>query len=188
MSEKSLKYFIDESLFTTLETEFGVEETAKKYAGAISGKSEKEAEEIGEKFFKDYGINFARRIMELEGNYRDRSAEMIYEVAKKTGHDFPSIAQRLLEIAILSVRVSDKWRWQEISFKRLAYSVTSCGMNKELIAAVGQKIANKLPCRHYCLSLSEELYKILKQDVGVRMTAELPKDGRCQFDGFYHFS
>ena len=117
MSEKALKYFIDDSLFETLEKEFAVKGIAEKYASAIKGKSEKEADEIGEKLFKEYAGNFANRIMELEGNYRDRSAELIYEVAEKTGHKFPSIPQRLIEIALLSVRVEDKWRWKEISYK-----------------------------------------------------------------------
>ena len=188
MSEKALKYFIDDSLFETLEKEFAVKGIAEKYAGAIKGKSEKEADEIGEKLFKEYAGNFANRIMELEGNYRDRSAELIYEVAENTGHKFPSIPQRLIEIAILSVRVEDKWRWKEISYKALTYFVNVCTMNKALKEAVGEKIANRLPCRHYCIGLSDELYKKLGLDVGVRMTAELPKDGRCQFDAFFHFT
>jgi len=187
MTEKALKYFIDESLFEILEGEFQIKDIAKKYAEAIRDKSDKEADEIGEKLFKEYGINFANRILELEGNYRDRSAEVIYQVAEKTGHRFPSIPQRLIEIGLLSVRVEDKWRWKEISYKRLTYFVTLCTMNKALIETVGEKIANRLPCRHYCLSLSEEFYKKLGLDVGVRMTAELPKDGRCQFDAFFHF-
>ena len=188
MSEKALKFFIDESLFDTLEKEFAINEIAGKYAKAIEGRSEKEADEIGEKMFKEYGINLANRLLELEANYRDRNAEMIYEVAEKTGHRFPSIPQRLLEIALLSVRVEDKWHWEEISYKRLAYFVTSCSMNKALIEAVGEKIANRLPCRHYCISQSEQIYKKLGMDVGVRMTAELPKDKRCKFDAFFHFT
>lgn len=187
MSSKGLKYFIDETYFQSLDDEFGVKKIAEKFANAIKGKSEKEIEEIGKQVFDEYGKSLAKRILETEADNRDRTAEQIYEVAKKTGHIFPNVPQRMIEIGILATRVEDKWRWGEISFKRLSYAVTKCTMNQALIEAVGEKIANTLPCRHYCTALSETIYQGLNLDVGVRMVAELPKDKKCQFDGFFHF-
>ncbi|RMF96120.1 MAG: hypothetical protein D6734_04345 [Candidatus Schekmanbacteria bacterium] len=187
MNATSKKYFIDEDYFESVNQAFPVSEVVKKFAEAVKGKSPEEADEAGKKIFEEYASALAKHILQTEKDVRDRTAELIYEVAEKTGHHFPSIPQRLIEMALLSTRLEDKWRWVCISYKRLAYSVKKCTVYDALVEAVGKEIADTLPCRHYCIALSETFYKELNMDVGVKMKAALPTDGHCQFDGFYHF-
>lgn len=185
-SEDKTSYSLDEKFLDLLNGEFNVNDMAQKYASAIEGKKAEEADEIGRNLFEEYGINFAKRILENESTYRDRTAGLIYELAERTGHVFPNVPQRMIEIALFSTRPDDKWRWNSINVKRLAYTVATCGMNQALIDFAGEEVANRLPCRHYCVKLSETVYEALNLDVRVKMTAELPKDGHCQFDGFSH--
>ena len=187
MSEPSKKYFIDESYFESIDNAFPVKSVISKFAEVAKGKSPEEADSAGKKMFEEYAANLAKHVLETEEGNRDRTAELIYEIAAQTGHYFPNVPQRLIEIVLLSTRLEDKWKWASVSFKRLSYSVKKCSVYEALVEAVGKEIADVLPCRHYCIALSEALYKGLNLDVGVKMKAALPKDGNCQFDGFYHF-
>jgi len=187
MSAPKKKYFIDESYFESIDNAFQVKGVVSKFAEVAKGKSPEEADDAGKKIFEEYAVNLGKHILETEEKERDRTAELIYEIAAQTGHYFPNVPQRLIEIALLSTRLGDKWKWSAISFKRLSYSVKKCTVHEALVEAVGKEFADVLPCRHYCIALSEALYEGLNMDVGVKMKAALPKDGHCQFDGFYHF-
>lgn len=187
MSAPSQKYFIDENYFESIDKAFPVKDVVSKFAEAAKGKSPEEADNAGKKIFEEYAANLAMHILKTEESNRDRTAELIYEIAAQTGHYFPNVPQRLIEIALLSTRLEDKWKWASISFKRLSYSVKKCTVYNALVEAVGKDAADVLPCRHYCIALSEAIYKGLNLDVGVKMKAALPKEGYCQFDGFFHF-
>ncbi len=187
MSTPSKKYFIDESYFESIDKAFPVKGVVDKFAEAAKGKSPEEADNAGKKIFEEYARNLGKHILETEEPQRDRTAELIYEIAGKTGHYFPNVPQRLIEIALLSTRLEDKWKWDSISFKRLSYSVKKCAVYEALVEAVGKETADVLPCRHYCIALGEAIYEGLGLDVGVKMKAAITKDGHCQFDGFYHF-
>jgi hypothetical protein len=171
------KYGLAEELVAILDREFNIKSLVADYAASIQGKPEEEKERIAQEVFGSYGRNLARRLLELEGGYRDRNAELIYQVAQTTGLIFPSVPQRLLEIAMLSSRPEDDWEYVETSHKRLAYRVKSCSINQ----ALGDE-ATALPCKHACLEFFHSLFQGLGIPVDLRMVAELPRDYYCQFD------
>lgn len=175
------KYHLEEELLTRLNREFDIQSLVNDYVKLAQDKNEEGKEKAAEEIFGKHGRDLAERIMQIEEKYRDRGAELVYEVAQKTGLLFPSVPQRLLEIALLSVRPDDYWDYLEISHKRLAYQVKSCTLYQALKDALGD-LAAKLPCRHACLGTSRGFYEALNLEVDLSMLAELPKDGRCQFD------
>lgn len=180
---KEYTYSLDEALFTILGQEFNLKSLVSNYVHIAQGMKREERGTKAQEVFSSYGSNLATRILELEGRYRDRAAELIYEVAERTGLAFPNVPQRLLEIAIYSVRPDDGWDYREISHKRLAYEVTFCTLYEALKEAESELVA-ELPCRYACLETAQGIYRGLGLNVDLRQTAEFFRDGRCKFEAW----
>ena len=175
------KFYLEPEMLDILEQEFSVEALVSRYASEMSGKDENERDEIAQRIFGTYGKNLAKRILEMEGKYRDRIGEIIYEVAEKTGHFFPSAPQRLLEISFFGPRSDDGWSYKEISHKKLIHLITHCSIYQALKNSMGEKEANLLPCRYVDIATNTGIYEGLNLNVLFKMTGELPKDGFCRF-------
>ena len=179
------KYFLEPEMLDILEKEFSVEALVSKYTSEMSGKKDNERDEIAQRVFGTYGKNLAKRILEIEGKYRDRVGEIIYEVAEKTGHLFPSAPQRLLEISFLGPRSDDEWNYKEISHKKIIHLVTHCSIYEALKDSMGEKEANLLPCRYADIATSSGIYEGLNLNVLFKMTGEMPKEGFCRFSALF---
>jgi len=175
------KYYIEPEFLNLLEQEFDIKSLIEKYASEMKDKGDNERDEIAQRIFGTYGNNLAKRILELDGKYKDRIGEVINQVATKTGHIFPSVPQRLLEISFLGPRSDDEWSYKEVSHKHLTYLVKYCAINQALKAAMGEKEANLLPCRYVDTGTCTAFYEGLNLNVIFKMTAELPKNGFCRF-------
>lgn len=181
MSSK-YKYNIDSEFLGILDQEFDIKYLVEKYSSEASGKEDNDRDEIAKRVFGDYGRNLAKRILELEGKYRDRVGEVIYDVAAKTGHVFPSVPQRFLEISFLGPRSDDEWTYKEISHKKLIHLIKHCSINQALIRVMGEKEADTLPCKYVDIGTCTAFYEGLNLNVFFKMTGELPKDGFCRFN------
>ena len=181
MSSK-YKYNIDSEFLDILDKEFDIKDPVERYASEAGGKEDYDKDEIAKRVFGDYGRNLAKRILELEGKYRDRVGEVIYNVAAKTGHVFPSVPQRFLEISFLGPRSDDEWTYKEISHKKLIHIIKYCAINQLLKKVMGEKEANILPCRYVDIGTCTAFYEGLNLNVFFKMTGELPKDGFCRFN------
>jgi len=170
---------IPDEFLDILEKEFSIKAVVGKYEEDAKGKVNKG--DIAQKVFGDYGRNLADRIIELEGNFRDNTAKVIYEVAAKTGHVFPSVPQRLLEIGFNALRPFDEWKYREVSHKSLVIEVKDCTINKGLKEEIGEGEAKQIPCRSLCLGFSDELFKKLGLKVELSMTKSRPVEGCCCF-------
>jgi len=157
MSKKH-SYSLSPELVALLEKEFPIEPLVTRYKEALESSGGTGEEEVDKELFGTFGRNLADRLCEVESDYRDRNAEIVYMVAQKTGHPFPSIQQRLLEMAYLGIMNENKIQFQEISFKRLAYEVDFCVLNRQLTEGISPEVANRIPCRHLCMELGRRIY------------------------------
>jgi hypothetical protein len=154
---KKYSYRLSDELMALLEQEFPIEPAIIRYREALENSEGAVEEDVDRELFGAFGRNLADRLCEVESGYRDRNAEVLYMVAQKTGHPFPSIQQRLLEIAYLAIMNENEIQFQEISFRRLTHEVGFCVLNKQLAEEVGPEVASRVPCRHLCVELSRRI-------------------------------
>ena len=182
---KEYSYGLSNELMTILESDFQAEPLVEKFAEAVGNPEGTDLNAVGYEVFGTFGRNLADHLAELEGQYRDRSAELIYAVAQKTGHFFPSPQQRLLEIALLAVFPENTWAYDEISYQRLAYAVKRCSIHQLLIEKIGKIVADHVPCSALCVELFTGLCRstdILEQ-VEVSMLHRISEEfGQCVFE------
>jgi hypothetical protein len=178
---KKISYRLSDEFVELLEQEFPIDQLVTRYRGTLEDSEEAMEGDIDKELFGTFGRNLADRLCGLESNYRDRNAEVLYMVAQKTGHPFPSIQQRLLEMAYLAVMNENKIRFQEISFKRLAYEVSSCILNQQLAEETGPEVAGRIPCRHLCMELNKRVCE--NTDIGnvveVKMPSKISDEKGC---------
>jgi len=189
MSEK-YSYSLSRELMELLDGEFPVPPLMEAYRKVLRESSHEQKEKIDEEIFGTFGLRLALRILELEGKYRDRSAELIYLVAEQTDHPFCSVQQRLLEIGMLAVMNENKWKYKEVSYKRLAYEVSKCVVYDAMREMLDKEIADQVPCRHLCLRFLRGICE--GTGIGDSMTLEMPskisdKAGFCLFGIGYRF-
>ncbi len=183
-NSKKISYRLSAELVELLEREFPIDQLVTRYKGALEDLDEALEGDIDKDLFGTFGRNLADRLCELESGYRDRNAEVLYMVAQQTGHSFPSIQQRLLEMAYLSIMNENKIRFQEISFKRLAYEVSFCVLNLQLVQEMGPEVAGRIPCRHLCVELNRRICENtdIGHVVGVNMPSKISDEkGSCVF-------
>ena len=187
MNEK-VGYGLNHEFMELLEDEFQIGQLIESYQGALEGGSETAKERVAEKIFGTFGRNLAERILQLEGKYRDRTALVAYQIADQTGHPFPAYQQRPLEIGMLAVMNANRWAYDEISHKRLAYEVSTCVVNQALVRALGRSSADAVPCRHLCLGFYEAICTQtgIQDRVTIHMTSKISDEtGRCAFEALY---
>jgi len=181
---KKYSYSLSPELMALLEQEFPIEPLVTRYKEALESLGGTGEEEVDKELFGTFGRNLADRLCEVESDYRDRNAEIVYMVAQKTGHPFPSIQQCLLEMAYLGIMNENKIQFQEISFKRLAYEVDFCVLNRQLAEGIGTEVAGMIPCRHLCMELCKKICENtdVGNMVGVNMPSKISDEkGRCVF-------
>ncbi|MBW2366950.1 MAG: hypothetical protein JRH15_03590 [Deltaproteobacteria bacterium] len=169
---KKISYSLSDELMVILEQEFLIDQLVIRYKKTLEDSEEAQKGDIDKELFGTFGRKLADRLCELELGYRDRSAEILYKVAQKTGHNFPSIQQRLLEMAYLAIMNKNKLRFQEISFKRLAYEVNFCVLNKQLAEEISPEVAGRIPCRHLCMELNRKICE--NTDIGGVARVNMP--------------
>jgi hypothetical protein len=102
-------------------------------------------------FLAEQGKAFMKRLIQEADSevYRDRTADMIEEVARQTGIWFPHVFERYVELAILTLRPRDAWTVTEATTRVLKVRSFNCSLNK-LLAEKG--INN---CQDFCLAVCE---------------------------------
>ncbi len=169
-------YNIKEEFFKTLENEFG---------GAIIAKKYLESKDIS--VFAEWGKKLMEKTYELgiKPEYNDHMYDMIKLSADKTGEiRFPHEAQRFIEIACLSIHLMSVVLIQTSYNKELSFSIVedTCTVHNKLKEALSEEEIKSLPCKGGCLTTWKTIFDILKMDnVEVRQTQEIPKDGMCTF-------
>lgn len=175
-NEELFDYYIDDEILSSLKTEFSIDTLVEN----IIEKSESKESNYAE----DWGINLIKKTIELSKNPKDRTGQIIEEVANKTGHLFPHIPQRYLEIAYLVIRPKDKWEITSSTLYNFTHTIYRCNIYKKLGNA-NENMANNLVCKNICLKLLQTLFNDLGIKIELKMTALMPKDGNCSFEVYY---
>jgi hypothetical protein len=104
--------------------------------------------------------------------YRDRTAEMIEQVAKHTGIRFPHLFERYIELGILTLRPRDAWTVTEATTRTLKVRSYNCGLSKQF----AEKGINQ--CEAFCLAASQAA----AEKIGMNLVMACSKDsnGSCE--------
>jgi hypothetical protein len=185
---KKYSYSLNSEMMEQLEREFQISPLIENYKNALEKMNESRAEKIEVEIFGSFGRNLADRVCELEPKYRDRSGQVAHMIAEQTGQSFPSIQQGPLEIGILAVMNANKWGFDEVSYKRLAFRVRKCVVNMALEKALGKEEADRVPCRHLCLAFYRGVCE--KTGAGDSVSVDMPskisdQSGYCLFEANY---
>ncbi|MBS7249314.1 MAG: hypothetical protein KIH08_01780 [Candidatus Freyarchaeota archaeon] len=175
----SYDYYIADEVLKALGEEFSLEKTIREFASKIR-ESGGDPLKRGEQFFGEYGERAMKRAIELGDKYLDRQGEILKQVAQKTGHIFPHIPQRYLEIMIMGTRPTAKFYVYGNNTQTIDFALPKCPGYELLKQSLDQKTAEELPCRHACLSALSTLYKALKLPVEVEMVEKMPENP-CHF-------
>jgi hypothetical protein len=176
-------YELHPEMMSKLADEFDVEKAATEFAQATEGKSADEVDAEGKTFFENYGRNWIRRTLKLGEEYPDRTYEVLKAAIDKTGGHlkFALLPQRFLEIAYLSTQEISILPIIENNPQRLVYRMANCTTFEKLKEKCGEQTANRLPCKHACLTACKTVHQDLDIDARIEMTATIPDDGHCQF-------
>ncbi|MEW6275195.1 MAG: hypothetical protein AB1556_08795 [Bacillota bacterium] len=168
-------YDLPEGLFQDLGG-LAVTELEKELAGRLEGGL---ALPALEEFFREYGQRVARAVLAAGEKYKDRTAEVMEEAARKTGLVSPGIPQRYIEIWLLATRPRDKWGIQENSTRRLTFVVNECSLYELIKESFSGEPS--LPCQEICLTFLKELYKQLELDVQAIQLGTMVQNNICCF-------
>lgn len=175
-------YELSEEMLDLLREEFDPAKIVAKFAQTVAGKQTDEVDGIAKEVFSEYGRNWMKKVLQLGGEYTDRTYEILKEAVDRTGElFFPLVPQRFIEIAYLSTQQFLHLTIVENYSHRLVFKVPNCDTFKLLQEQCGSEIAELMPCKHACLSGLEALCRDLDLDVTIDVDAEAAKDGYCQF-------
>ena len=173
---------LNPEMMSRLADEFDAEKVATEFAAATEGKSADEVDAQGKTFFENFGKNWMSQTLKLGEEYPDRTYEVLKEAIDKTGHlKFALLPQRFLEIAYLSTQEISILPIIENNPQRVVYRMANCTTFQKLKEKCGAETANRLPCKHACLTACQTVHEELDIDAKIEMTATIPEDGHCQF-------
>jgi len=156
--------------------EMSVRHNLASMAGTLKGKEPKKAAEE----FRRLGKEVMASTIELaDGKFMDRTGEMVEEVAKQTGIQFPHRLQRYVELSVLGPRPLDRWNIAVSTTSELRMQVFSCQMLKALQEAGVE--TKGTPCREFCLAC----FQVAADNCGLKVQSALEKslleDKVCEF-------
>jgi hypothetical protein len=140
-------------------------------------------EEIAKEIFTEYGRDWIRKSLQLGDEYPDRTYEVLLEAIDYADgyYKFGLMPQRALEIAYLSIMEISTLPIVICNNNILSYRMVNCLTNKTIKEKLGEEVANRVPCRHACLTAAKVVHQDLELDAKISMDAEMGKDGYCQF-------
>jgi hypothetical protein len=148
----------------------------QELANSLRDKPEDEAR----KALDEFGRAVMKKVIELaDGQYHDRTAEMIDIVAEQTGIHFPHKIQRYVELSVLALRPQDKWNVTRSTTKEMRFQEYSCALHKAL-ADAGINM-NGLSCSSGCIAGFIEAARSISLKMRVMQTAKLSEAGYCEF-------
>ena len=156
--------------------EMSVRHNVASMAQTVKDKEPKKAAEE----FRRLGREVMASTIELvDGKYVDRTGEMVEEVARQTGIQFPHRLQRYVELSVIGPRPLDRWNVAVSTTSELRMQVFSCALLKALQdAGVPMK---GTPCREFCLAG----FQVAAGKCGLKVQSTLEKalveDKVCEF-------
>lgn len=151
-----------------------VEEMAKVFnPSAVAEELKKEADKA--RYLSEAGRSVFAGFEALEKKYRDRTAEVMDEVAKRTGIYFPHVFQRYIEIFYIGTMPRNKYEIRVSTIKELKMLVHACTF-KETLNAAG--IDGGI-CKEFCMSAIDAVRNKLSLNVRIEIKGE-PSTPSCE--------
>jgi hypothetical protein len=132
------------------------------------------------KVYDDFGTRWMQAVIAAaDGEFKDRTGEMVEIIAQQTGLRFPHVFSRYLELSLLSLRPQDKWNVVRSSTQELVLEEYSCAIFARLQAA-GVDLRGT-PCSAICFGRFAQAMR--KAEIGCAMShvKRMEADGLCGF-------
>jgi hypothetical protein len=184
VSPKPYSFDLNEDMVKMIRNDFDPDKISSALAEALKGKAKADVQKVGEAFFKDMGVKWMRRTIQLGDEYSDRTIEMILETVDRSGKQyliFPHVHQRYIEIAYLATQEFLKVPIILNNMDELAYRIPQCALYRKITEKMGEDFAKLMTCKNYCLAALETVQKQLNVDVVIDMPSATVKDGFCEF-------
>ncbi|MDP2918894.1 MAG: hypothetical protein Q8O43_01570 [Dehalococcoidia bacterium] len=181
---KPYSFDLNEDMVQMLRVDFNPDKVSGALVEAIKGKKGDEAKKAAETFFKDMGVKWMRRTIQLSDEYPDRTIEMVMETVDRTGKQFmlfPHLIQRYVEVAYLGTQDFLKVPITLNNVEVLSYRIPKCALYRKIGEKAGEDFAKQMTCKGYCLGALATMQKHTGVDVIIDQPAETAKAGYCEF-------
>jgi hypothetical protein len=132
------------------------------------------------KVFDNFGSRWMQAVVAAgDGEFKDRTGEMVELIARQTGLRFPHVFSRYLELSLLSLRPLDKWNVVRSTARELIFEEYSCAIFEKLKSA-GMDLRGT-PCSAVCFARFAQAMR--KAEIGCAMfhLKRMAADGLCVF-------
>jgi len=147
-----------------------------RLAGDLQGKNPDAARKV----FDDFGARWMQAVIAAgDGEFKDRTGEMVELIARQTGVRFPHVFSRYLELSLLSLRSSDKWNVIQSTTHRLVFQEYSCAIFAKLSAA-GLDLRGT-PCGAICFARFGQAMRKAQIGCAISHSKRMDSDGLCEF-------
>lgn len=179
--EELYDYYFSDELLNEFSNRFRMQQVIDEFVSVAKGKNAEQIEGMAKLVLDKYLQELANSLANSAKDNVDRTGELVYQVAEKTGVVFPSIPQRLIELAFMSTRAEDKLAIPVSTSRMLTLRVSTCAAFNGLKSRLGEEKVEGLPCRHGCIANSSHLFSILNIPIELKNTAKINEKGYCEF-------
>jgi len=180
--EELYDYYFSDALLSRFARDFKMDGAINRFISSVKEKKTNQIEDIAKQVLGEYSQKLSSSLVKSEKDLLDRTGEIMYQVAEKTGARFPSIPQRLMELAFMSTRPQDRLLISIATTKELLLRVAPCVAYSELKKNLGEEKARSIPCKYGCIAYSRALFDELKIPVKPGIKAKMSEKGYCEFE------
>ena len=136
--------------------------------------------EAARKIYDDFGSRWMQAVIAAaDGEFKDRTAEMVEKVAAQTGLRFPHLFSRYLELSLLSLRPGDKWNVTVSTPQELLFQEYSCAIFSKFKEA-GLDLRGT-PCGAICFARFGQAMRKAQIGCAISHKKRMDADGLCEF-------
>ncbi|WXG45899.1 MAG: hypothetical protein WED05_04385 [Candidatus Atabeyarchaeum deiterrae] len=179
--EEQYDYYFAEDLLSSFSQRFKMDDAISNFISLVKQKQAGKIESAAEQVLGKYSQELSKALVESAKEPFERTGQLIYQVAEKTGVKFPSIPQRLVELGFMSTRPQDRLVVPISTLTMLSLRVTTCAAYTELKNKLGERMARDLPCKYGCLASSKSLFDQLGIATHSKTEAVVNEKGYCEF-------
>nr|MDO8133384.1 hypothetical protein [Candidatus Njordarchaeum guaymaensis] len=180
--EELYDYYFSDALLSRFAQNFRMDEIISKFISSVREKKTDQIENVAKQVLGEYSQKLTSFLVKSEKDSLDRTGEIMYQVAEKTGVIFPSIPQRLIELAFMSTRPQDRLLFPIATTKELVLRVAPCAAYSELKKNLGEEKVRGVPCKYGCIANSKTLFDGLRIAVKSEIKAKMSEKGYCEFE------
>ncbi len=179
--EELYAYYFSDDILSKFSQRFSMEKAISEFISKAEKKTSKQIDNFAKQELGKYSQELLTSLVNSEKNHMDRTGDIIYQVAEKTGIKFPSIPQRLIELGFMSTRPHDRLAIPVSTPKVLTIRASACAAYVQLKSRLGEEKAKDLPCKYGCIANSKILFDELNIPVELESRTNMHEKGYCEF-------